>query len=54
MKKGLMRVFFGERMENDRISKRVYVGECAGSSSVGLPRERALEQGEGVLIRSSH
>ena len=24
-----------ERMERDRIAKRVYVGECAGSSSVG-------------------
>ena len=23
-----------ERMENDRIAKRVYVGECAGSRSV--------------------
>ena len=23
-----------ERMENDRIAKRVYVGECAGSCSV--------------------
>ena len=25
-------------MENDRIAKRVYVGECAGSRSVGRPR----------------
>ena len=24
-----------ERMENDRIAKMVYVGECAGSHSVG-------------------
>ena len=24
-----------ERMENDRIAKRVYVGECASSCSVG-------------------
>ena len=24
-----------ERMENDRIAKRVYVGECAGSERVG-------------------
>ena len=24
-----------ERMERDRIDKRVYVGECAGSHSVG-------------------
>ena len=28
-----------ERMENDRIAKRVYVGECAGSRSVGRPRK---------------
>ena len=28
-----------ERMENDRIAKRVYVGECVGSRSVaGLKR----------------
>ena len=25
-----------ERMENDRIAKRVYVGVCAGSRSVGV------------------
>ena len=24
-----------KRMENDRIAKKVYVGECAGSLSVG-------------------
>ena len=29
-----------KRMENDRIAKRVYVGECAGSRSVGRPRKR--------------
>ena len=29
-----------ERMENDRIAKRVYVGEFAGSRSVGRPRKR--------------
>ena len=28
-----------ERMERDRIAKRVYVGECAGSRSVGIPRK---------------
>ena len=28
-----------ERMENDKIGKRVYVGECAGTHSVGrLPK----------------
>ena len=38
---GVLR-WFGhvERMKNDRITKRVYVGECAGSRSVGSPRKR--------------
>ena len=27
-----------ERMENDRIAKKLYVGEFAGSSSAGQPR----------------
>ena len=30
-------------MENDRIAKRVYVGECAGSCSVGSPWKRWLD-----------
>ena len=29
-----------ERIKNDRIAKRVYVGECAGCRSVGRPRKR--------------
>ena len=29
-----------ERMERDRITKRVYIGECAGSYSVGRPWKR--------------
>ena len=29
-----------ERMEKDMIAKRVYVGECAGSRSLGRPRKR--------------
>ena len=29
-----------ERMENDRITKRVCEGECPGSRSVGRPRKR--------------
>ena len=34
--KGLTKVFSGgSRMENERITKRVYVVECAGSRSVG-------------------
>ena len=28
-----------KRMEGDRITKRVYVGECAGSRSVSRPRK---------------
>ena len=30
-------------MENDRIAKRVYVGECTGSRSVGRPRKRWID-----------
>ena len=29
--------------ENDRIAKRVYVGECAGSRSVSRPRKRWID-----------
>ena len=29
-----------KRMENDRIAKKVYVRECAGSRSVGSSRKR--------------
>ena len=32
-----------ERMEDDRIAKRVYVGECAGSCSVGRSRKRWID-----------
>ena len=32
-----------ERMENDRIGKRVYVGKCAGSSPVGKLRKRWID-----------
>ena len=32
-----------ERMENDKIAKRVYVGVCAGSSSVSRPRKRCTD-----------
>ena len=30
-------------MENDWITKRVYVGECAGSRSLGRPRKRWID-----------
>ena len=33
----------GERMENSSIAKRVYVGECAGSRSVGRLRKRWID-----------
>ena len=38
---GVLR-WFGhmETMENDRIAKRVYVGECAGSQSLDRVRKR--------------
>ena len=29
-----------ERMEDDRVAKRVYVGECAGRLSMGMSRKR--------------
>ena len=29
-----------ERMESDRIAKRVYVGECAGSRSISEPGKK--------------
>ena len=32
-----------ERMEKNRIAKRIYVGECAGSRSVGRPRKRWID-----------
>ena len=50
---GVLR-WFGhvERMENDRIVKRVYVGECVGSRSVGRPRKRWIDTVEGWLKKS--
>ena len=38
---GVLR-WFGhvERMGNERVAKRAYVGECAGSGSVGKPKKR--------------
>ena len=29
-----------EKAENDSVAKSVYVGECAGSRSLGRPRKR--------------
>ena len=41
---GVLR-WFGpaERMEKDRIGKRVYVGQCSGGLSVGRPRKRWID-----------
>ena len=41
---GVLR-WFGhvERMKNDMTAKRVFVGECAGSLSVGRPRKRWID-----------
>ena len=41
---GVLR-WFGhvERMERDRIAKRAYVGECAGSRSMGRPRKKWID-----------
>ena len=41
---GVLRWFsYVERMENDMIAKRVYVGECACSRLVGRPRKRWID-----------
>ena len=32
-----------ERMEKDRVAKRVYVGDCAGSHSVDRPQMRWID-----------
>ena len=41
---GVLR-WFGhvKRMENDRISKRVYLWECAGSHSMGRLQKRSID-----------
>ena len=36
------------RIENDRIVKRVHVGECSGSRSVDTPKKRRIDT-EGVF-----
>ena len=38
------------RTERDRIVKRVYVGECAGSCSVGRPRKRWIYAKNNIFI----
>ena len=38
-------------MEKDRIAKRVYVGECVGSCSVGRLRKRLIDNMKDCLRR---
>ena len=47
---GVLR-WFGhvERMETERIAKRAYVGECAGSRSVGRPRKSGIDTAKECL-----
>ena len=40
---GIETMLWRERMKRYRIAKRVYVGECAGSRSVGKPRKRWID-----------
>ena len=62
MKKGLderidegLLQWFGhvERMESSRIAKRLYVGECGGSCSVGRLRKRWIDNVMGCLRKRS-
>ena len=36
-------------MKNDMIAKKVYVGECSGSRSVGRPKKRWIDTGKDCL-----
>ena len=48
IKKGVIRWFGNvERVEKERIAKRVYVGECASSCSVGRLRKRWIDTVKG-------
>ena len=42
-----------ERMENDRIAKRFYVGMYAGSCSVGRPWKRWIDTMKDCLKKAS-
>ena len=48
--KGVLRWFdHMEKMKKDRIAKRVYIGECAGSCSVGRLLKRWIDIMKGCL-----
>ena len=38
-----------EKMENDTIANRVYVGECVDSRLVGRPRKRWIDSANGLF-----
>ena len=38
-----------ERMENDMIAKKLYMGECVASRLVGQPRKRWIDSLKGCL-----
>ena len=42
-----------DRMENDKIAERIYVGECAGSCSMGRPRKRWIDTVKDCLRKRS-
>ena len=42
-----------ERVENDKITKGVYVGECAGSCSVCRPQKRWIHTMKNSLRKKS-
>ena len=42
-----------ERMEGDKIAKRVFVGECVGSSSVGIPQKKWIDTVKECLKKRS-
>ena len=51
---GALRWFgYVERKENDRIAKRVYVGDCASSCSVGRARKRYIDTVKDCLKKMS-
>ena len=42
-----------KRMDRDKITKRVYVGECTGSSSMGRPQKRFIDTVKECLNKSN-
>ena len=51
---GSLRWFgYVERKENDRMAKRVYVGDCASSCSVGRVRKRYIDAVKDCLKKIS-